>query len=162
MLTDERIDANVDSHFMKLNNLTPHQWRSFARAIEAEATAPLLARIAEMEKELETERMRLAACGVVAMANTRESAEKARQMHPDYMSGSCKDVMRAVDAEMGYRERVAELEADAKRWKKLKSIAGFGIRRNGVIELSVCFSEYQPDHIGQLDTAIDETMKEQP
>jgi len=51
MLTDERIDANVDSHFMKLNNLTPHQWRSFARAIEAEATAPLLARIAELEAD---------------------------------------------------------------------------------------------------------------
>jgi hypothetical protein len=52
MLTDERIDANVDSHFMKLNNLTPHQWRSFARAIEAEATAPLLARIAELTEAL--------------------------------------------------------------------------------------------------------------
>jgi len=52
MLTDEQIDANVDSHFMKLNNLTPYQWRSFARAIEAEISAPLLARIAGLEAAL--------------------------------------------------------------------------------------------------------------
>ena len=39
-------------------------------------------RIAELESELETERMRLAACGVVAMSNTKESAKQARDMIP--------------------------------------------------------------------------------
>jgi len=55
-------------------------------------------------KELETERIRLAACGVVALSNTAESAVKASEMHPDYRSASLGDVERAVDAEMTLRE----------------------------------------------------------
>lgn len=57
--------------------------------------------------ELESERMRLAACGVVALANTPESAAPARDMHPDYRSASCDEVARLVDREMALR---AELE----------------------------------------------------
>ena len=63
------------------------------------------ARIAELEAELERERMRLAACGVVAMANTRDRAREARQMLPEYRSASLDDVERAVDREMAERER---------------------------------------------------------
>ena len=73
--------------------------------------------IAKLTQELETERMRLAACGVVAMANTPESAVEAREMHPDYMSASCQDVMRAVDAEMKYREQLAAADEDAARYR---------------------------------------------
>lgn len=53
----------------------------------------------------ENERLRqqLTACGVVAMANTSESAAQQRAMHPDYMSGSCQEVMAAVDREMALR-----------------------------------------------------------
>jgi hypothetical protein len=71
---------------------------------------------------------------------------------------------RAIEAEATapLLARIAEMEADAKRWKKLKSIAGFGIRKNGVVELTVCFSGHEPGHIGQLDAAIDNAMKEQP
>ncbi len=69
-----------------------------------------LARIAELVAELETERMRLAACGVVALANTHESAKSAREMKPEYVSASLQDVIKAVDREMALRERVAELE----------------------------------------------------
>jgi hypothetical protein len=47
--------------------------------------------------ELERERIRLAACGVVANANTPESAARARDMHPDFRSASCDDVARCVD-----------------------------------------------------------------
>lgn len=61
------------------------------------------ARVAELESALERERMRLVACGVIAMANTPESAAKARDMHPDYWSESAADVARAVDAEMAAR-----------------------------------------------------------
>ena len=57
----------------------------------------------ELRADLERERIRLAACGVVAMANTPESAEKARMMHEDYRSGSCDNVARAVDSEMALR-----------------------------------------------------------
>lgn len=67
------------------------------------------ARIAELEAELATERMRLSACGVIALANTPESAAKARDMHPDYMSGSAQDVMAAVDREMALRAEVERL-----------------------------------------------------
>lgn len=58
-----------------------------------------------------------AACGVVAMANTRESAKEARQMKPEYYSASVQDVARAVDAEMDYREQIAKLEAAIERMR---------------------------------------------
>lgn len=57
--------------------------------------------------ELERERMRLAACGVVALADTPESAAKAREMHEDYRSASCDDVARRVDECMALREDAA-------------------------------------------------------
>ncbi len=67
--------------------------------------------------ECERLRMQLAACGVVALSNTIESAGKARQMHPDYMSASCSDVAGAVDREIALRterdqqaQRIGELE----------------------------------------------------
>ena len=56
--------------------------------------------ILKLREELERERMRLAACGVVALANTPDSAEKSRTMHDDYRSASCDDVARAVDRQM--------------------------------------------------------------
>ncbi len=62
-----------------------------------------------LEKELETERMRLAACGCIALANTDESAREARQMHPDYWSASCDDVARSVDKQMAYRKALLTL-----------------------------------------------------
>ena len=76
--------------------------------------------IAKRDEELaecERLRMQLAACGVVALANTIESAGEARQMHPDYMSASCSDVADAVDREIALRterdqhaQRIGELE----------------------------------------------------
>ncbi len=69
--------------------------------------------------ECERRQMQLAACGVVALANTIESAGEARQMHPDYMSASCSDVAGAVDRELALRterdrtaRRIAELETE--------------------------------------------------
>ena len=69
----------------------------------------LQARIQALTRELEVERMRLAACGVVAMANTPESAAKAREMLPEYRSASCDDVANVVDSEMRYRAALEEL-----------------------------------------------------
>jgi len=67
-----------------------------------------------LQKELETERMRLAAVGVVACADTPESAASARQMHPDYRSAALGDVERRVDECIALRaERDALL-----RWKE--------------------------------------------
>ena len=64
--------------------------------------------IEALQSELEDERNRLAACGVVALANTPESAKEQRKMLGKYKSASLDDVIRAVDREMKYRE---ELEA---------------------------------------------------
>lgn len=71
----------------------------------------------DLEAENERLRLQLAACGVVAMANTPETAAKARDMHPDYKSASCDDVARAVDREMALRAELATArkEADALR-----------------------------------------------
>lgn len=56
-----------------------------------------------LRSELEAERIRLAACGVVALSNTPESAAKARDMLPEYRSASCDDVARMVDEQMHLR-----------------------------------------------------------
>jgi hypothetical protein len=55
-------------------------------------------------------RMQLVACGVVAMSNTKETADKQRKMHPGYKSSSCDEVSNAVDREMALRLRLAEAE----------------------------------------------------
>ena len=83
-------------------------------------TAPVTphAEVEALRADLERERMRLAACGVVAMADTPDSAARARDMHPDYRSASCDDVARTVNALMALRARVAELEG------ALKSLIG--------------------------------------
>ena len=63
----------------------------------------------EARAEVERQTLRLAACGVVANANTETSAVHAREMHPDYYSASVADVARAVDREMTLRAEVARL-----------------------------------------------------
>lgn len=57
------------------------------------------------------------------------------------------------------RQRVKELEADAQRYRWLKANCGFGIRKNGVHELTIAFHRVRPDCIHQLDCAIDTAMK---
>jgi hypothetical protein len=69
----------------------------FSRELERELTAA--------REELETERIRLAACGVVAMADTKESRTKAREMLPEYRSASLSDVERRVDECIELREQ---------------------------------------------------------
>ena len=73
-------------------------------------------RIAKLEADLERERLRLAACGVVAMADTPESAAKARDMSPEYHSASLADVIRQIDALMELR---AALKSQAPTDKEL-------------------------------------------
>jgi predicted RNase H-like nuclease (RuvC/YqgF family) len=63
-----------------------------------------------IKEELERERIRLAACGVVALSNTPESAKQAREMHPDYESASCSDVARMVDKNMELERQLAAID----------------------------------------------------
>lgn len=72
--------------------------------LEAERDT-LLQQLAERDAQIERLQMQLVACGVVALANTPESAGEARQMHPDYMSASCSDVADAVDREIAMRQQ---------------------------------------------------------
>lgn len=44
---------------------------------------------------------------------------------------------------------------DAERYQWLMNNCGFGIRRNGTIELSVAFYKNEPDNIGDMSAAID-------
>ena len=64
-----------------------------------------------LKSELERERLRLTACGVIALANTPESAENARQIRVEYSSGSARDVADAVDREMKYRHQLNHLKS---------------------------------------------------
>lgn len=77
--------------------------------------------IDRLRAELETERMRLAACGVVAMSNTQESAARSRDMHPDYWCASVQDVANAVDREIALRAENEALQAKLDRAVKILS-----------------------------------------
>jgi hypothetical protein len=57
----------------------------------------LLKDLAEAREQLELERTRLAAVGVVACADTESSRVEARKMLPEYRSASLDDVERRVD-----------------------------------------------------------------
>lgn len=91
-----------------------------------------------MDTELERERMRLAACGVVAMADTPESAQKARDMKEEYRSASCEDVARRVDECMALRAERGTLAAKLAELDGQEPVAwmGFG-PRDGRAEFSI-------------------------
>ena len=80
-------------------------------------------KLSRLEQELETERMRLAACGVIALSNTADSAINARDMLPEYWSASAQDCASAVDREMDYRSRLAVTERERDELRKDAEIA---------------------------------------
>jgi hypothetical protein len=88
-----------------------------AKAVgEAVSTAEANGRIGELQAEagylkadLETERMRLAACGVAAMANTPASVAERITADSPYYSASYGDVCSTVDREMALRADVEKL-----------------------------------------------------
>ncbi len=67
-------------------------------------------------EELEIERMRHAACGVIAMSNTRKSLDNNKQMKPEYMSASVQDCIDAAEREIKLLEALEEA-------KKMETIA---------------------------------------
>jgi hypothetical protein len=79
--------------------------------------AALQQRVKELEAELETERLRLAGVGVVAQANTQESAALCRvPKDSPYYSASMSDVEAAVDREMALRaenQRMIDIAGEA-------------------------------------------------
>ena len=88
-------------------------WR-LARDLERELSVVKRERD-EARADLGIERMRLVACGVIALANTPESAARARDILPQYRSASSAYVTRAVDREMQLRAEVKKLRAALQR-----------------------------------------------
>lgn len=68
--------------------------------------------------ELDTERMRLAACDVVALADTPESAANARKMHPKFHSAACSTVERRVDECIALRQTITEQQTTIDRLRE--------------------------------------------
>lgn len=64
-----------------------------------------------MQEQLEIERMRLAACGVAAMQNTRSTIMDRIANDNPYYSASYSDVCRAVDREIALREKLELVES---------------------------------------------------
>ena len=108
-LTKERDEARArdEGSMRELQEIAANGWPELERLTKE--CAALKAQLAECERE----RMHLAACGVVALANTETSAANARQIHHDYESASCSDVARAVDREMAERARAEKTERQA-------------------------------------------------
>jgi hypothetical protein len=71
--------------------------------------------VSELENELERERLRLAACGVVAMADTPESAARARHINEEFWSASLEDVIRQIDALMSTRNQLKAFQERSKK-----------------------------------------------
>lgn len=112
--------------------------------------------------DVERLRMQLVACGVVALSNTPESAASARDMHPEYMSASCADVMRAVDREMALRAELEACRKDAERWRFAREIF-----TAGDISIKSAYrkwKDFRPEFSSAVrdlaDQAIDAAMKE--
>jgi hypothetical protein len=120
----------------------------------SEKIQALIAEREALKNELERERMRLAACGCVALADTPESAAYMRNMHPDYRSASCDDVARRVDECMSLRK-------DAERYRFLRgdfSVMGANIDGQHSWAYRRNFSLRGPT----LDAAIDTAMGAPP
>jgi hypothetical protein len=101
-------------------------WRYYELPLIYEDRAFLLAEVERLRAALEVERLRLAACDVVAMADTPESADRARQMQFDFRSAALSSVERRVDEIIALRaenERLTrqrdEAQAEVARMKKL-------------------------------------------
>lgn len=104
-------------------------------------------------KELEIERMRVVACGVAAMANTRQSAQMQRcSKDSPYYCASVGDVHAASDREMQHREdletaldRIADMVKgdDGQAWKEAEKFLN---RHRSTKNCIKCGTEMIPMH----------------
>lgn len=74
--------------------------------------------VAELEMEIERERIRLAACGVAAGQNTEETRKERIIPENSYFSASYADVCAAVDREMSLRTERDALKAENARLRE--------------------------------------------
>lgn len=92
----------------------------FARNLERE----LAAAKAQLAEALESERLKLAACGVAALQNTPESAKERLTRDNPYWTASYGDVCHAVDQQMELRAQLSTARQEAltmnKEYRRLK------------------------------------------
>jgi hypothetical protein len=103
---------------------TDAAWLEVAFERTKEQLAEAEERIAELEKENETLRIQLAACGVVAISNTRLSREQRLKKGDPFWSASYGNVCSTVDREIAHRERVETLEKALMEIEKDWCVAG--------------------------------------
>lgn len=104
----DRIVAELKTDVARLCETVRYLESTNPQLTDAEKTiAKLRAEVERLNQSLENERMRLAACGVAAMQNTNESRSERIDKTNPYWSASYRDVCRAVDSEIEYRETVA-------------------------------------------------------
>jgi hypothetical protein len=106
----------IDGVMGSLGNEIAVELRRLA-AVEVERDA-LRTQCETLSLRIGTEQMRLTACGVVAMADTPESASLAREMAPAYWSDSCADVARRVDECIALRAELAAAKAQVEAMTK--------------------------------------------
>ena len=84
----------------------------------------------ELNNELETLRMQLAACGVAALCNTKSSSIDRIGRDNLYWSASYQDVCNAVDREIALREKCLAYESALQKivdsqepWEEQRTVA---------------------------------------
>jgi hypothetical protein len=121
--------------------------------------AHMLDEIERLRAELEREKMRVVACGVVALANTPDSAEKARKMHDDYRSASCNAVARAVDEQMRLRAERDALRALTKKLWPEGLIGAAALQTAGDVRLCFDSPMYANSFVRRMQIAINASSK---
>ena len=102
---------------------------------------------AALREELERERVRLAACGVAAMQNTKNSIKERIDSDNKYCSQSYIDVCTAVDREIAIREKLARLVEAAKHYI-ITPDADEITKRLALHDLRVCLSGVEDEDNG--------------
>ena len=137
--------SEVKRYVVTCDCMSEAAWGDYVRhddyaALEAERDS-LRQQLAERDAQIERLQMQLAACGVVALANTPGSAGEARQMHPDYLSASCSDVADAVDREIAMRQQRDKLAGLLRHASSVLGIQGWDALTH---EIDTALSELTP------------------
>jgi hypothetical protein len=117
---EQTIDQRAEHYF---KTLTPPFASEEGLVVTAYVIGAMDQRRIEKETqrvEEELQRMKLGACGIAAMCNTKESAEATRITKDNpYWSPSYDDVCRAVDREMKLRDELEFVQAELEAVKKI-------------------------------------------
>lgn len=109
-----------------------------------------------LEDEVETLRLKLAACGVAALCNTRESACKQKvSKDSPYYSASYEDICDAVNREMDLREENEKLKAKLEKCKEQRNNQYIGTLESCEIDEHIDENIY----INEMDKELEGILK---